>query len=121
VTKGKQAAAVDGKADPFGALQKRLKQVSRKDHARLSRRVRGARKIKQRGRKAKVAEELAAEITKAESRLARRVAAIPACTYPAELPITQRREELLEAIRDNQVVVIAGETGSGKSTQLPKI
>lgn len=42
-------------------------------------------------------------------------------TYPAELPITERRAELLAAIRDHQVVVVAGETGSGKSTQLPKM
>ena len=42
-------------------------------------------------------------------------------SYPAELPITDRRDELLAAIRDNQVVVVAGETGSGKSTQLPKM
>lgn len=41
--------------------------------------------------------------------------------YPAELPITERRDELLEAIRDHQVVIVAGETGSGKSTQLPKL
>jgi ATP-dependent RNA helicase HrpA len=41
--------------------------------------------------------------------------------YPAELPITARRDELLAAIRDHQVVVVAGETGSGKSTQLPKM
>ena len=40
-------------------------------------------------------------------------------TYPEALPITARREELLAAIRDHQVVVVAGETGSGKSTQLP--
>jgi len=44
-----------------------------------------------------------------------------AITYPAELPVTQHREELLEALRDNQVLVVAGETGSGKTTQLPKI
>ena len=42
-------------------------------------------------------------------------------TYPPELPISERRVEILDAIRDNQVVVIAGETGSGKSTQLPKM
>src|ERR671913_1679467 len=42
-------------------------------------------------------------------------------TYPDVLPITARRDELLAAIRDHQVVVVAGETGSGKSTQLPKI
>ena len=45
----------------------------------------------------------------------------PAITYPAELPITARREELLEVIASNQVVIVAGETGSGKSTQLPKL
>ena len=41
--------------------------------------------------------------------------------YPPDLPITERREELLAAIADHQVVVVAGETGSGKSTQLPKM
>ncbi|MCB0978052.1 MAG: ATP-dependent RNA helicase HrpA [Acidimicrobiales bacterium] len=44
-----------------------------------------------------------------------------AVTYPESLPITARREELLSTLRDNQVVVVAGETGSGKSTQLPKM
>jgi ATP-dependent helicase HrpA len=44
-----------------------------------------------------------------------------AIAYPPELPISARRDELLEAIRDNQVVVVAGETGSGKTTQLPKM
>lgn len=41
--------------------------------------------------------------------------------YPPELPVSARREDLLAAIRDHQVVVVAGETGSGKTTQLPKI
>jgi ATP-dependent helicase HrpA len=42
-------------------------------------------------------------------------------SYPPELPITARRDDLAEAIRGNQVVIVAGETGSGKTTQLPKI
>ena len=42
-------------------------------------------------------------------------------TYPADLPVSQRRQEILEAIRDHQVVVIAGATGSGKTTQIPKM
>ncbi len=42
-------------------------------------------------------------------------------SYPAQLPVSQRREEIATAIRDHQVVVVAGETGSGKTTQLPKI
>ncbi|MGH1493552.1 MAG: hypothetical protein ACRBK7_29830, partial [Acidimicrobiales bacterium] len=42
-------------------------------------------------------------------------------TYPPELPIVERRQEIVDAIRDNQVLIVAGETGSGKSTQLPKL
>src|SRR3954468_6322748 len=47
--------------------------------------------------------------------------AAPVIRYPAELPITQRKDDILAALRDHQVVIVAGETGSGKSTQLPKI
>jgi ATP-dependent helicase HrpA len=57
---------------------------------------------------------------RAELRAARR-AAMPSIRYPAELPVSQRRDEIARAIRDHQVVIIAGETGSGKTTQLPKI
>src|SRR5687768_17644215 len=42
-------------------------------------------------------------------------------TYPAELPVSARREDIAAAIRDHQVVIVAGETGSGKTTQIPKI
>ncbi|MEG2578473.1 MAG: hypothetical protein RSA54_12165, partial [Glutamicibacter sp.] len=42
-------------------------------------------------------------------------------TYPEALPVSARREDILAAVRENQVVVIAGETGSGKTTQLPKL
>ncbi|MBZ5737599.1 ATP-dependent RNA helicase HrpA [Nocardioides mangrovi] len=42
-------------------------------------------------------------------------------SYPPELPVTQRRDDIAQAIRDHQVVIVAGETGSGKTTQLPKI
>ena len=42
-------------------------------------------------------------------------------TYPPELPVAQRRDDIAAAIRDHQVVIVAGETGSGKTTQLPKI
>ncbi len=46
---------------------------------------------------------------------------MPPITYPAELPVSQRKDEIADAIRDHQVVIIAGETGSGKTTQIPKI
>ena len=42
-------------------------------------------------------------------------------TYPEELPVSERRDDIMSAIRDNQVVIIAGETGSGKTTQIPKM
>lgn len=42
-------------------------------------------------------------------------------TYPSQLPVSQRKDDIAEAVRDHQVVIVAGETGSGKTTQLPKI
>ena len=51
----------------------------------------------------------------------RRTALVPAVTYPEDLPVSQRRDDIAAAIRDHQVVIVAGETGSGKTTQLPKI
>src|SRR5690348_1242353 len=69
------------------------------------------------GRSRSHAERAAA---RAAARAARR-AAMPQITYPAELPVSQRKDDIAAVIRDHQVVVIAGETGSGKTTQIPKI
>src|SRR5665648_538784 len=55
------------------------------------------------------------------ARIARRLAAMPKVTYPDDLPVAARRGDIAAAIRDHQVVIVAGETGSGKTTQLPKI
>src|ERR1700677_1612854 len=46
---------------------------------------------------------------------------IPPITFPEALPVSGRREEIAKAIAENQVVIVCGETGSGKTTQLPKI
>jgi ATP-dependent helicase HrpA len=70
---------------------------------------------------AKELASIAEAITAAEARVQRRKEALPRISYPAELPITARIDDIRDAIRDHQVVVIAGETGSGKTTQLPKI
>ena len=56
-----------------------------------------------------------------ERQRAARATREPLLEYPAELPVVEHRDEIAEAIRDHQVVVIAGETGSGKTTQIPKI
>ena len=45
----------------------------------------------------------------------------PVVSYPEELPVSQKRKDIIQAIHDNQVIVICGETGSGKTTQIPKI
>ncbi|CAA9407773.1 MAG: ATP-dependent helicase HrpA, partial [uncultured Quadrisphaera sp.] len=104
---------MDGGAER-GQLLARLDGVGLRDAARLSRRVRAARGE---GGLDAVAREVAA----AELALVERAASLPVVTYPEELPVSQRRSEIAAAIRDHQVVVVAGETGSGKTTQLPKI
>lgn len=60
------------------------------------------------------------DYTFSPSQLAARAAALPVMTYP-DLPVSARRGDIAAAIRENQVVIVAGETGSGKTTQLPKI
>jgi len=46
---------------------------------------------------------------------------VPSVTYPADLPVSARRDDIVAALHDSQVLVVAGETGSGKTTQLPKM
>ncbi|MEI6320429.1 MAG: DEAD/DEAH box helicase, partial [Pseudomonadota bacterium] len=53
--------------------------------------------------------------------IARRRAALPPITYPEELPVSGKRAEIAEAICASRVVIVCGETGSGKTTQLPKL
>ncbi|MDK8495017.1 ATP-dependent RNA helicase HrpA [Corynebacterium marquesiae] len=83
-----------------------------------------ARSFRRRLKKArapKALQEIGAEIQAAAERVALTDAAVPTISYPDALPVTARKDDIAEAIRDNQVVIIAGETGSGKTTQIPKI
>src|SRR5947209_5126094 len=64
---------------------------------------------------------LAQQLAQARARVERRRASVPAVSHPPALPVSARHDDLLAAIRDHQVVVVAGETGSGKTTQLPKL
>ncbi|MEV5832074.1 ATP-dependent RNA helicase HrpA [Nocardia sp. NPDC052112] len=65
--------------------------------------------------------DITAEIAAAEQRVEARRAAVPEIRYPEQLPVSARRDEIAKAIMENQVVIVAGETGSGKTTQIPKI
>ena len=65
----------------------------------------------------RIGEAIARSIERRKTRAARR----PAIDYPPELPVAQRADDIARLIRDHQVVIVCGETGSGKTTQLPKI
>jgi ATP-dependent helicase HrpA len=86
-----------------------------RDQHRLRRRLQRAK-----GKEVELA-KVEVALVRAEATVARRRASVPLPRYPEGLPIVERRDDLLAAIRDNQVVIVAGETGSGKSTQLPKL
>ena len=72
-------------------------------------------------KKRRVLEQIAADAERSRARRTDRESRRPAITYPEELPVSAMREEIASVIRDHQVVVLCGETGSGKTTQLPKI
>jgi ATP-dependent helicase HrpA len=98
-------------------LRERLDELTLRDAHRLRRKVDRLRRDASPER----AQRVGAEIAAAQARLEHRRAAVPAISYPPELPVSARREDLRAAIAEHQVVVVAGETGSGKTTQLPKI
>src|SRR5690606_489725 len=106
---------------PLTDLRARLPELLLRDERRLARRLDGLRKVRDADARAAAVNEITAEVAAAERRVERRRSAVPAITYPEELPISARRDEIAAAIRDHQVVIVAGETGSGKTTQLPKI
>ncbi|WP_419996874.1 ATP-dependent RNA helicase HrpA [Streptomyces boninensis] len=109
-------------AEPtFAALGPRLAALTLRDEQRIGRRLEGARRIRKPEARAAVLKEIADDIGAAELRAESRRAAVPAITYPQQLPVSQKKDDILEAIRDHQVVIVAGETGSGKTTQIPKI
>ncbi|GIJ27879.1 ATP-dependent helicase [Micromonospora qiuiae] len=108
-------------SDTARDLQRRLPSLMFRDQRRLGRRLDGLRRLRDPQRREAALTEIATEVAAAEGRLERRRAAVPAITYPAALPVSERKDDIAAAIRDHQVVIVAGETGSGKTTQLPKI
>jgi ATP-dependent helicase HrpA len=106
---------------PLAALSAQLGELMLRDQQRLQRRLQGARKIKNPDAQLAVAAELESDITAALQKVQSRAASCPKVTYPENLPVSQKKQDILQAIRDHQVVIVAGETGSGKTTQLPKI
>lgn len=103
-------------------IRSRLRDCTGADAASLKRRLKGIERARRAGKKTDNAlSAIARDLDTATQLLARRRDAVPSIDYPPELPISQKRDEIAELIRNNQVVVVCGETGSGKTTQLPKI
>jgi ATP-dependent helicase HrpA len=106
---------------PLASLRERLSELMLRDQRRLQRRLDGVRRIQHTGTRQAAIDDITAAIESAARLVAARQATVPNVAYPEELPITQRRPDILAAIRDSQVVIVAGQTGSGKTTQLPKM
>ncbi len=106
----------------FADLEARVATAMQTDRFRLRNMLRAVRKDEEQGR---LPDENLAKLQKlldeSNARREKRQALVPKLEYDEALPVVARREEIAAAIRDNQVVVVCGETGSGKSTQLPKI
>ncbi|WP_419235707.1 ATP-dependent RNA helicase HrpA [Serratia fonticola] len=105
----------------LAALSSQLGDLMLRDQQHLQRRLQGARKVKSPEAQQAVAAEIAGDIEQAMLKVRSRAASCPKITYPESLPVSQKKQDILAAIRDHQVVIVAGETGSGKTTQLPKI
>jgi ATP-dependent helicase HrpA len=102
-------------------LRARLPGLMPHDQRRLARRLEHADALRNAAQRDKAFGQVITELEKAAARVAERRRAVPAVSYPPQLPVSQRKDEIAAVIRDNQVVIVAGETGSGKTTQLPKI
>ena len=107
----------------LNTLESFCKDVMRCDQYPLQRRLRQLKNNLKSGKKLdpKTVEKLTLDIEKSLRIRQQRLHTLPQPDFPDDLPVSQRREDIAAAIKAHQVVVIAGETGSGKTTQIPKI
>jgi ATP-dependent helicase HrpA len=104
------------------SLDHQLNQTMLRDRHALRRRLRGIQRSHDQGRDVYHAlAQVAADIDRSLRRRQQRQRDLPRPTYPDPLPVVERRDEIKNAIANHQVIVLTGETGSGKTTQLPKI
>src|SRR6476620_12396854 len=106
----------------FSDLEARIATAMQADRFRLRNLLRAVRRDEEQGRPPdENLEKLLKQLDESNARREKRQSQVPRLEYDESLPVVARREEIAAAIRDNQIVVVCGETGSGKSTQLPKI
>ncbi|MCD1222514.1 ATP-dependent RNA helicase HrpA [Vibrio cholerae] len=114
-------SAAQPKANSAASLKKALGECLIKDRFRFSKRIDGASRIKNESARNAVFDEIALDIAQSMMVVEQRKQQMPKIEYPALLPVSQKRDDIAQAIAHHQVVIVAGETGSGKTTQLPKI
>ncbi len=108
--------------NPPEPLPPSIEACLRRDQFRLRRERDRLRGDQQRGRDVAASQAiLDAKIAASVAARTARAASVPAISYPEELPISANRDEIRRTIEQHQVVIVCGETGSGKTTQLPKI
>ncbi|WP_035415851.1 ATP-dependent RNA helicase HrpA [Ferrimonas kyonanensis] len=105
-------------SNPFSPDQ--LAQCLQRDAATIRRRLSGMKKIKDPGKRESIQTQLQTLCQTSQEKVAKRRSNLPNIDYP-NLPVSDKRDEIAAAIASHQVVIVAGETGSGKTTQLPKI
>ncbi|EGQ7980877.1 ATP-dependent RNA helicase HrpA [Vibrio vulnificus] len=115
------ASEQKAQANSSASLRKALSQCLIKDRFRLSKRIAGASKINKESARNAVFDEIALDIAKSMMEVEQRSRHQPKIEYPEILPVSQKKDDIADAIAHHQVVIVAGETGSGKTTQLPKI
>ncbi len=98
-----------------------LEQVKLSDKARIRNRLLGIKKISDQNKQEKALQQIAKTIEQSIANKKLRLTHLPKISYPEGLPVSQNVDVIAKAITENQVVIIAGETGSGKTTQIPKI
>ena len=102
-------------------IHQQIDRCLRADQHTLRRRLRKLVESKNTDGQAKALERLQQAITASQQRYEYRHANVPDCEYPPELPIVAHRDKIIKTISDNPVTIICGETGSGKTTQIPKM
>ena len=104
------------------SLFSQLNDIMLVDKRRLSARIHGIGKIKSQEAQQAVAAEIQLQIEQAQLRVENRKSAVKKpIVFPESLPVSQREAEIQKLLSEHQVIVVAGETGSGKTTQLPKM
>ncbi|HHR6028287.1 TPA: ATP-dependent RNA helicase HrpA [Providencia alcalifaciens] len=108
--------------DPIlSALQAEIEKTSLRDQWQLKKRLHGIAKIQDPKSRMAVIDVIKGDVEKAKQRVEKKRLNMPKIVYPENLPVSQKKQAIFDAISQHQVVIIAGETGSGKTTQIPKI